>query len=151
MGDPEEAVSDVPPAPPPSLAEALAWTGFALDDSAGRQVGRVTGAYADAERGVSVWLVVALASVRRRLPFARRRAKTALVPLRECAAMPGRVWTAQGREAIRAAPAVDPNRPLLREHEAAICLHYGIGEAVGRHAEVSGRSAGTATALPYFQ
>ncbi len=42
--------------------------------------------------------------------------------------MPGRVWTAQGREAIRTAPAVDPTRPLLREHEVAICAHYGIGE-----------------------
>jgi hypothetical protein len=141
-------LAEAPPAPPPSLAEALAWIGFELDDSVGRGVGRVTAVYADAEGGAPVWLVVALESGRRRLSFARRRAKAVIVPLRECAAMPGRVWTAQGREAIRAAPAVDPSRPLLREHEAAICLHYGIGEAVGRHAEVAGRADASVTAQP---
>ena len=132
----------------PGLAEALVWTGFELDDTGGRGVGRVTGVYADAEGGGPVWLVVALASGGWRRPFARRRAKTVVVPLRECAAMPGRVWTAQGRERLRAAPGVDPSRPLLREHEAAICLHYGIGEAVGRHAEVAGRAEGSVTAQP---
>ena len=59
--------------------------------------------------------------------------------------MPGRVWTAQEREAMREAPAVDPSRPLLREHEVAICTHYGVGERVGRHAEVAGRAAGAVT------
>jgi hypothetical protein len=132
----------------PSLAEALSWAGCELDDSGGRPVGRITGLYADAAGGGPVWLTVALSSRRGRLPFARRRAKTAIVPLRECAAMPGRVWTAQGREPIRAAPAVDPNRPLLREHETAICLHYGIGERVGRHAEVASRPGGSITAQP---
>ena len=132
----------------PSLAEALAWTGLELDDSTGRSVGRVTGLYADAETGGPVWLAVAVMSGGRRLPFTRRRAKAAIVPLRECAAMPGRVWTAQGREAIRAAPAVDPSRPLLREHEIAICSHYGIGGGVGRHDEIAGRTAGSVTAQP---
>jgi hypothetical protein len=135
----------------PSLAEALAWTGCGLDDAGGTSVGLVIGAYVDAEAGVPVWLTVALPSGRRWLPFRRRRAKTAVVPVRECAAMPGRVWTAQRREAIRAAPAVDAGRPLLREHEATICLHYGIGERIGRHAEVDGRAAGSVTALPSFQ
>lgn len=135
----------------PGMAEALAWVGCELDDADGRRVGLVTGVYADAQSRVPVWLVVAVGGGGRRLLFLRRRPKTAVVPLRECAAMPGRVWTAQGREAIRAAPAVDFNRALLREHEATICLHYGIGEAVGRHAEVIGRPGGSRSALPHFQ
>jgi hypothetical protein len=144
-------VSDAPAGALPSLAEALSWSGFSLDDAGGTPAGLVSGVYADADNGAPAWLAVAVSSGRRRLPFTRRRAKTIVVPLRECAAMPGRVWTAQGRDAIRTAPAVDPDRPLLREHEAAICLHYGIGEQVGRHAEVMSRAPGAVTALPSFQ
>lgn len=124
----------------PSLAEALGWSGFELDDSGGKAVGRVQGAYADSEAGNPVWLVVATGR--------RRRAKTIVVPLRECAAMPGRVWTAQKRDAMLAAPAVDPTRPLLREHEVTICAHYGVGAQLGRHAEVAGRAEGSVTAQP---
>jgi len=127
-------------AAPPSLAEALDWMGFELDDTGGKAVGRVEGVYADAESGAAAWLVVVTGR--------RRRAKAIAVPLRECAAMPGRVWTAQGGEAMRDAPAIDPSRPLLREHEVTICAHYGIGERVGRHAEVAGRPEGTVTAQP---
>jgi hypothetical protein len=141
-------MADAAPSTLPSLAEALAWSGYALDDVGGAPVGLVIGVYADAETSGPVWLTVAVPGRRRLLPFLRRRAKTAIVPLRECAAMPGRVWTAQRREAIRAAPAVDAGRPLLREHEATICLHYGIGETIGRHAEVDGRTPSSVTAQP---
>ncbi len=126
--------------PLPSLTEALGWSGFELDDVGGTAVGRVEGAYADSQAGGPVWLVVTTGR--------RRRAKTIVVPLRECAAMPGRVWTAQGRDAILRAPTVDASRPLLREHEIAICAHYGIGEGLGRHVEVVGRPAGAVTAQP---
>lgn len=131
----------------PSLAEALSWSGFALDDAGGAPVGLVSGVYIDVENGAPAWLAIAIVSGRR-LPFVRRRAKTVVVPLRECAAMPGRVWTAQLRAPILAAPAVDPDRPLLREHEMAICLHYGIGEPIGRYAEVVTRPPGAITAQP---
>jgi len=133
-------VSEAGAAAPPSLAVALGWTGFELDDAGGRAVGRVEGVYVDAGGGDPVWLIVATGR--------RRRAKAVAVPLRECAAMPGRVWTAQGREAMCEAPAIDPSRPLLREHEVAICLHYGVGERLGRHAEVVARPEGTVTAQP---
>jgi hypothetical protein len=133
-------MSEGPLGAQPDLAEALGWNGSELDDAAGRSVGRVTGIYVDAAVGNPVWLVVAMGR--------RRRAKAVIVPLRECAAMPGRVWTAQDREAMRDAPAVDPARPLLREHETAICFHYGIGEGAGRHGEVVGRTAGSITAEP---
>lgn len=141
-------MSDAPAVGPPSIDEALGWIGSELDEAGGRAVGRVTGAYADAESGSPVWLAMTVSSGGRRLPFARTAAKTVLVPVRECAAMPGRVWTAQDRDAVLAAPAVDPTRPLLREHEAAICLHYGIGERAGRYAEISGRPEGSVTAQP---
>jgi len=52
------------------------------------------------------------------------------------------------RERIRTAPVVDPTRPLRREHELTICSHYGIGEAVGRAAEVAARPEGEITATP---
>ncbi len=142
-------MSDAPAATLPDLAEAGGWIGLELDDVKGRAAGRIEGVYADAEGGAPVWLALALVSRGRgRLGFGRRGAKTVVVPMRECAAMPGRAWTAQGLETMRAAPAVDPTRPLLREHEAAICAHYGIGEAVGRHAEIAGRGAGRITAQP---
>lgn len=132
----------------PGLAEARSWTGLELDGFDGRPAGRVDGVYADAEGGAPAWLIVAFEQRTRRFGFGRRSVRAVAVPLRECAAMPGRVWTAQAGEAIKAAPAVDPARPLLREHEAAICAHYGIGPGVGRHAEVATRPAGTITAQP---
>ncbi len=113
--------------------------GSELDDVAGDRVGRVSGFYADADSREPVWLVVALG---------RRGKKKVVVPLRECAAGAGRVWTAQEAGRMREAPAVDPARPLLREHETAICAHYGIGEGAGRLAELAGRADGAVTAQP---
>jgi hypothetical protein len=142
-------VSEAPPAALPSLDEAIGWTGFGLDDVSGKRVGRVERVYADAEGGAPVWLVVVMPRRGARwLGIGRRGTKRIAVPLRECAAMPGCVWTAQGRQAMQSAPAVDSSRPLLREHEMTICLHYGIAEGAGRHAEVAGRAAGSVTAQP---
>lgn len=141
-------MAEAPPAGPPDLDEVGHWLGSGLDDAAGKAVGRVTGIYTDAESGSPIWLVLVVGGGRRRFPFGRRGAKAVIVPLRECAAMPGRAWTAQGRQVIRDAPSVDPARSLLREHELTICLHYGIGEQLGRHAEVAGRARGSITAQP---
>jgi hypothetical protein len=115
------------------------WVGFDLDDSGGSRVGVVQGAYADAESGERSWLVAGLG---------RRRSKLVAIPASDCAAAGGRVWVAHDKEAMRSAPAVDPGRPLLREHELAICAHFGIGESVGRAAEVAGRDEGAVTSKP---
>ena len=115
------------------------WVGFDLDDASGARVGRVQGIFVDATSGEPAWLIVALG---------RRGAKKVPVPMRECAGGGGRAWTAQERAKLREAPAVDPTRPLLREHEVTICAHYGVGERIGRHAEVAGRPEGTVTAQP---
>jgi hypothetical protein len=126
------------PAPnePPS---AEATTGFEVDDAAGAKVGIVHGHYVDAKSGEPSWLVVAVG---------RRRSKLIAVPIADTAAAAGRVWTAHGREVLRSAPGVDPTRPLLREHELAICEHYGIGERVGRAAEVVERPQSNVTSRP---
>ncbi len=143
MGDAPAAAA------PPSLDEARSWGGLELDDVEGRAVGRIEGVYADAASGAPVWLLVAIGPRRRGfLGLGRREPRTILVPLRECAAMPGRAWTAQTLEAMRGAPTVDAARPLLREHEVAICAHYGIGERSGRLAELAGRKDGSVTAQP---
>jgi len=143
-----EVGAEVPGAAP-SLEQARGWVGLELDDAEGRAAGRIEGVYADAESGAPVWLLVAVGRARRGfLGIGRRDPRWVVAPLRECAAMPGRAWTAQPLEAVRGAPAVDPSRPLLREHEAAICAHYGIGEAAGRQAELASRPEGAATARP---
>lgn len=142
-------MSPEPAAALPELAAVRGWVGSELDDAGGEWVGRVEGLYADAESGAPVWLVVGLArGGRRRFALRRRSPKAVAVPVRECAAMPGRVWTAQPAATMRAAPAVDPTRPLLREHELAISAHYGIGAGVGRHAEAAARAERSVTAQP---
>jgi PRC-barrel domain len=135
----------VPGAAMPGLADAAAWRGFAVDDVNGARVGRVEGVFADAAEGAPAWLIVELGG---RFRLLRRRRDRVAVPLRDCAVGGGRVWTAHGKTALRTAPTVDPRRPLLREHELAICAHYGIGERVGRAGEVVERREGTATAQP---
>jgi hypothetical protein len=121
----------------PAMSES--WIGFAVDELGGTDVGRVHSLFVDAESGEAVWLVAALG---------RRAARIVVVPLSDCAGAAGRVWVAHDREALRTAPAVDPKRPLLREHELTICGHYGIGERVGRAADVVARPEGAVTSRP---
>jgi hypothetical protein len=140
---PEETATS---APPPSAEEARKWVGYEVDEVGGVKVGRVHGFFADAGSGEPTWLI---ASVGRRRPRLRRRpARLVAIPLRDCAGGGGRVWTAHEREEIGTAPMIDPTRPLLREHELTICEHYGIGENVGRAAEVAGRPAEAVSSKP---
>lgn len=131
--------TEAPAAPPPALSEALGWIGCVVDDLGGQRVGRVRGLFADERSDEPTWLVAKLG---------RFSGPLVAVPLRECAAAAGRVWVARSRRTIRGAPVVDPVRLLLREHELAICAHYGIGERVGRAAEVVGRPQGSVTSQP---
>ena len=126
-------------APPLSLDEARTWVGSGVDDVGGASVGQVHGLFVDAGSSAPTWLIV---------KQGRLSSTLVAVPLRECAAAAGRVWIAQKRDAIRRAPVVDPTRPLLREHELTICAHYGVGESVGRAAEVAGRDQGAVTSQP---
>jgi hypothetical protein len=129
-----------PAAQLPSLDEAKAWRGRRVDEAGGKGVGEVHGVFVDASDGQPAWLIS------KQGPRFRRTLVAS--PLRDCAGGAGRVWVAHPGEVIRSSPAVDPRRPLLREHELAICAHYGIGERVGRAAEVVRREAGSITSRP---
>ena len=122
------------------MDEATGWIGADLAELGGGPVGQVQGLYVDAESGEPAWLVARLGR--------RRRARVVAVPFANCAGAPFGVWVAQEADALRSAPVVDPTRPLRREHELMICAHFGIGEQVGRAAEVSGRESGAITATP---
>jgi hypothetical protein len=123
----------------PSLEEARAWIGNAVDDLGGDGVGQVHGLFVDADGSTPAWLIVKQGRVKPTLVAA---------PLRDCAAAAGRVWIAHDREVIRRAPVVDPTRPLLREHELTISAHYGTGDQVGRASEVAGRPENSVTSQP---
>ncbi len=123
-----------------STAEAMGWLGAEVTELSGDSVGQVQGLYVDVASGEPAWLIARLGR--------RRRARVVAVPISSCAGAPFGVWVAQEADAIRSAPVVDPTRPLRREHELTICAHFGIGEKVGRAAEVQGRAAGEVTAAP---
>ena len=127
------------PAPPLQAAEVDGWLGWEIDPIDSADGGQVRGYFSDAGSGEPTWLVVKLGRFGGRL---------VAVPMRSCAGGGGRVWVAHERSVIRRAPVVDPTCPLLREHELAICEHFGIGEGSGRAAEVYGRPEGAATSLP---
>lgn len=128
-----------PPAPPPTLEEARAWVGCAVEDEAGAKLGQARGLFADEGNDAPTWLVVR---------FGRRGGREVTVPVRDCAAGAGHVWVAHPKRAVQTAPVVDPARVLLREHELAICAHFGIGADVGRAAEVTAQPEGSVTSRP---
>jgi hypothetical protein len=140
---PEEAAT---PAPPPSAEEARKWIGHEVDEMGGAKIGRVHSLFADTDSGEPTWLIAAFAH--RGFSLRRRSERFVATPLHDCAGGGGRVWVAHEREKIGTAPVVDPTRPLLREHELTICAHYGIGEKVGRAADVKGRAEGAVTSQP---
>jgi hypothetical protein len=140
-----DATETLPEPGTPSREEAGGWVGWELDEVSGAAVGHVHAVYVDSRSGEPAWLIAAFGQGGF---LGRRRAILVALPLRDCAGAAGRVWTAHGRGSLRDAPIVDPRRPLLREHELAICAHYGIGERVGRAAEVAGRAHGSVTSQP---
>jgi hypothetical protein len=124
----------------PSLAEAARWIGAPVSELGGAAVGKVQGLYCDHLSAEPAWLIARIAR--------RRGSRLVAVPLRDCAGAAFGVWVAVEGDALRSAPVVDPTRPLRREHELTICAHFGIGESVGRAAEVAGRPEGEVTASP---
>jgi hypothetical protein len=127
-------------AQPTTAAAAASWLGAELAELNGGSVGQVQGFYVDAESGEPAWLIARIGR--------RRRARVVAVPFSNCAGAPFGAWTSLEADAIRNAPVVDPTRPLRREHELAICAHFGIGEKVGRAGEVMDRGGGRITATP---
>ncbi len=124
----------------PTLADVRGWVGAGVTDIDGTATGQVHGVYVDRGSGDPAWLVVQLGR--------RRSTRLVAVPLRVCAGAAFGVWVALEGELLRSAPVVDPTRPLRREHELTICAHFGIGESVGRAAEVAARPEADVTAEP---
>jgi hypothetical protein len=124
----------------PSLSEVTRWVAAELKDVDGAAVGEVEGFFVDSQSRAPAWLIARVGR--------RRGARQIAVPLRDCAGAAFGVWVAHPGEVLSTAPVVDPERPLRREHELTICSHFGIGEDLGRAAEVAGRPEGTATAAP---
>jgi hypothetical protein len=124
----------------PTLQEARGWIGTEVAAIDGPGLGEVQDLYVDCRSGEPAWLIVRVGRWRNSRPVA--------LPLRSCAGAPFGVWVGLDGELVKTAPTVDPARPLRREHELTICSHFGIGEAVGRAAEVAGRAEGEVTAAP---
>jgi hypothetical protein len=132
-------------AEPVPIGEAIGWVGGPLADLEGGDIGEVQSVYIDSTSHQPSWLVAKLAGSGRR----ERGARVVAVPVDVCAGAPGvGVWAAVEEERLRAAPVVDPGRPLLREHELTICEHFGIGEGVGRTAAVAELADGAITSIP---
>ena len=124
-----------------STAEAMGWLGAEVDELGGDR-GRPGPRRLRRRRERRAGLADRRASAAAAAPASSpSRSPTAPAP-------PAGSGSPRTREALRSAPVVDPTRPLLREHELTICAHYGIGERVGRAAEVAGRSAGDVTSRP---
>jgi hypothetical protein len=127
------------------LPDAIGWVGTPLADLAGGAIGEVQSVYIDSTDHHPSWLVARLAGTGRR----ERGARVVAVPVDVCAGAAGAgVWAAIDESLLRAAPVVDPTRPLLREHELTICEHFGIGDEVGRAAAVADLATGAITSIP---
>ncbi len=122
----------------PSREEVRAWLGHRVDEIAGSSVGRTQGLFVDCETGDPAWLTVRLG----------RFGKLIAVPAADCAGGAGHVWVPYSRDALRAAPVVDPAKSLTRDQELAICAHFGIPVELGRARQVSARPVGAVTAKP---
>jgi hypothetical protein len=105
----------------PTLQEAVGWEGYRLDELNRASMARVQGVQVDAEGGNPEWLLVKLG----------RFGRTTALPMRDCAAGAGHVWSPYERETVRGAPAIEADQPLTREQELELCAHYRIHEGQG--------------------
>jgi hypothetical protein len=123
----------------PGVDEVRGWKGFKLDDVTGAPVGKVEGAYVDADDGSLHWLLAQMG----------RFGHHCLIPAGDAVAAGGHVWVPYGRDQIRKAPRQEPGEPLEREAEQALLGHFGVGAGEGgRAAALEKRDAGAVTAQP---
>lgn len=138
MAESTEATPSNATPPPLELSEVRSWAGSRLDEIGGGTVGKVEGAYVDADSGKPEWLLVRLG----------RFGHHGLVPAREAVGGVGHVWVPYYRDAIRRSPKVDTKAPLSRERELELLSHFGIAGEVGRAAELAERDPEAITARP---
>jgi len=122
----------------PSLEEIGSWGGHRLDEIGGGSVGKVEGAYVDAESGSVEWLLARMG----------RFGHYALIPARDAVAAPGHVWVPYTRDQIRQAPKIEPKHDVTRDRELELLNHYGVAGEAGRAAELARREPQAVTARP---
>lgn len=122
----------------PSLDDALGWQGFQLDDIGGSSVAKIQLIFVDEASKEPAWVMAKTG----------RFGKVIAVPFIDCAPGVGHVWVPFDRELLKAAPALDPDKPLTRDQELLICEHYGIHDGLGRAAAVKERPEGAVTSQP---
>ena len=106
------------PSPRPRRARLA---GHRLDEIGGVGVGKVEGAYVDAEERRAEWL------------FAMGRfGHHTLVPARDAVAGVGHVWVPYARRPIRRAPQIEPKRADARARAGAAQLYGTAGSPAGR-------------------
>lgn len=104
------------------LNEALAWTGFRVDDVYGARVGTVQDIYVDHETDAPCWILVKMG---------RFSDAHALLPIRDAVAGNGHVWIPYEKDLIRRAPPVSAGMPISQALERALCVHYGVMSSRG--------------------
>jgi hypothetical protein len=120
------------------LNEALAWTGYRVDDVYGARVGTVADIYVDHDTDAPCWILVKMG---------RFSEAHALLPVRDAVAGSGHVWIPYEKDLIRRAPQIAPGMPLSQQSERALCTHYGVMSSRGAEiAEIPG-SALTASSV----
>jgi len=117
-----------------AIGEIKEWVGWRLDDIGGAGVGKVEGAYVDADSGEPEWLLVRVGR------FGRRT----LAPARTAVGGVGRVWVPYPRETLRGAPRVEPGEPLDLERETEIAEHFSTDRAE----RLAGRPPGSVMSRP---
>ena len=104
------------------LTEALAWTGFRVDDVYGARIGTVEDIYVDHETDAPCWILVKMG---------RFSDAHALLPVRDAVAGTGHVWIPYEKDLIRRAPQIPAGMPIAQELERALCVHYGVMSSRG--------------------
>jgi hypothetical protein len=125
-------------APRPGATDVRGWAGYRLDEISGSNVGKIEGAFVDAETDDPEWLIARMG----------RFGHYTLIPARDAVAGVKHVWVPYTRDQIRAAPKIDPQADLTAGGERELLAHYGIMADAGRAAQIAERDDADATAKP---
>jgi hypothetical protein len=102
----------------PDTDDTLAWRGRDLHDSAGERIGVIEEIYLDAETGAAEWALVQTGM------FGTTRT---FVPLGGAEEAGDGIGVAVDRDAVRAAPSIDPDGQLSQAERDELRRHYGAG------------------------
>jgi hypothetical protein len=121
-----------------SLAEAIEWLEMPIDGLGGKTLGRVAGIHLDSEDSEPRWLLIRLGPL----------AGCTAIPVEHATEVAERLWCGYDRDVVNKAPRFKLDESLTAAQELELAAHWGIGEGLGRAAEVAGRDADEITAVP---